>query len=82
MTIEEQLRDFIVSEVVAEGKDREIGPGDPLIATGLIDSMGLLQVLGFVQQRFGVDLLGTGDPEDFQSIQSLAAAVRRVRGES
>ena len=39
--------------------------------------MGLLQILGFVQQRFGIDLMAVGNPEDFDSVKALAKAVRR-----
>jgi hypothetical protein len=40
-----------------------------------------LQILGFVQQKFGVDLMATGSPMDFDSVGALAAAVRRGRNE-
>ena len=43
--------------------------------------MGLLQILGFIQQRYGVDLASTGGPSDFETVTSLAAAIRRSRGE-
>jgi len=54
---------------------------EPLIRSGRLDSMGLLQVLGFIEQRYGVRLTETGSPEDFETVAALAAAVRRARGE-
>ena len=44
--------------------------------------MGLLQVFGFIQQRYGVDLASTGGPSDFETVTSLVAAIRLSRGET
>jgi hypothetical protein len=81
MTVEEELTQFIESEIVLDSAAGEIGPNDPLLASGLVDSMGLLQILDFVQRRYGTDLLAVGGPRDFESVASLAAALRRVSGE-
>jgi hypothetical protein len=55
-----------------------IGAEEPLISSGRVDSMGLLQVLSFVQERYGVDLLSTGSPRDFETVTAMAAAIRRT----
>ena len=44
--------------------------------------MGLLQVLGFIEERYGVYLSETGSPSDFESVATLAAAIRQQRGEA
>jgi acyl carrier protein len=80
MSIEADLQSFIASEVVVDA-GKEVGLEEPLIRTGRIDSMGLLQILGFIQQRYGVDLAATGGPSDFETVTSLARAIRRSRGE-
>jgi acyl carrier protein len=81
MSLEEELQEFIRNEIVLDPGAGEIGPNDPLLSSGLVDSMGLLQILDFVQQRYGTDLLSVGGPRDFESVASLAAALRRARGE-
>jgi acyl carrier protein len=80
MTIESDLQEFIAGQVVADGDD--IAVDEPLIRSGRLDSMGLLQVLGFIEERFSVYLAETGSPSDFESVAALASAIRRVRGES
>lgn len=80
MSIESELQQFIAAEVVADG-DAEVGIDEPLIRSGRVDSMGLLQVLGFIEERYGVYLTETGSPTDFETVAALAAAVRRSRGE-
>jgi len=44
--------------------------------------LGLLRVLGFVEERYGVYLAETGSPTDFESVATLAAAIRRLRPET
>jgi acyl carrier protein len=81
MSIEADLQRLIAREIAVDPEAGEIAPDSPLIASGRIDSMGLLQILGYVQQRYGVDLLASGTPQDFETIAGLAAATRRLRGD-
>jgi acyl carrier protein len=80
MSIEKDLQEFIAAEVVP-GDAGAVGLEDSLIRSGRVDSMGLLQILGFIQQRYAVDLASTGGPNDFETVSRLAAAIRRSRGE-
>jgi acyl carrier protein len=80
MNIEAQIKQFITSEILSNDQSSELNDADPLISSGRVDSMGLLQILGFVQHQFGVDLMAVGGPQDFDSITALAAAVRRSQG--
>jgi acyl carrier protein len=81
MSIEKELQRFISSDIVPGGVDRGVGMEEPLVSSGEVDSMGLLQILGFIDQHYGVDLMSSGNPKDFDTILAMAAAVRRVRGE-
>ncbi len=53
---------------------------DALIARGFIDSLGLMQLLAHVEQRWQVDLLEVASPDDFVSVATLARAIRRHVG--
>lgn len=77
MNIEMDIKNYITSELLREQNAAALTDDDALISSGRVDSMGLLQILGFVQQRFGVDLMAVGSPQDFDSVTALAAAVRR-----
>lgn len=77
MNIEQTLATFISEQVVVTGRNEAVGMDEPLVSSGRMDSLGLLQVLGFVQERFGVDLLVTGEPADFDSVRGFAEAIRR-----
>jgi acyl carrier protein len=80
MSIESDIKQFIESELLSDDQSSQLADDEPLISSGRIDSMGLLQVLGFIQQRFGVDLMSVGNPQDFDTVSALAAAVRRNKG--
>jgi acyl carrier protein len=82
MSIETDLQEFIAAEVVADAAAGGVHVDEPLIRSGRVDSMGLLQILGFIQQHYGVDLASTGGPSDFETVTSLASAIRRSRGEA
>ncbi len=73
--VERTLLDFVQRNVVVDGA--QVGADEHLLESGRVDSIGLLQLLGFVAERFAVDLLVLGSPRDMQSVAALAAAVRR-----
>lgn len=78
MNIEDELIQFIQSVILTDAKKLDFSEEDDLISSGHVDSMGLLQILGFIDQKFGVDLMAAGGgPEDFSSVAGLAAAIRR-----
>ena len=81
MKYEAEIKQHILSDILADGTVTELAADEPLISSGLVDSLGLVQILMHIQQRFGVDLMSVGSPQDFDSVAALAAAVRRNKGE-
>jgi acyl carrier protein len=73
--VERVLIDFVARKVVVDGG--AVTPEERLVDTGRVDSLGLLQILAFLDERYRVDLLSVGSPRDLQSVAGLAAAVRR-----
>lgn len=77
MSIEDELLQFISANIVPDGN---VEVDASLVSSGLIDSLGLIQILGFIEQKYGVSLITTASPEDFESVNSLAAAIRNAGG--
>jgi acyl carrier protein len=77
MSIESDLQQFIANEIVLEKAEGGINSDEPLISSGRVDSIGLLQVLGFIHERYGVDLFSSGSPRDFETVEAMASAIRR-----
>jgi len=80
MSVEADIKQYITSELFSDDRSSKLADDEPLVSSGRVDSMGLLQILSFVQERFGVDLMAVGTPHDFDSVTALAAAVRRHKG--
>lgn len=77
--ISASVKEFILSHF-PPARLRSIGESDSLIESGIIDSMGVLDVVTFLESRFNLtvddeDLV----PENFQSIGQMAAFVAKKR---
>jgi acyl carrier protein len=80
MTPEEQIAAFLLSRFRASLRRSELGFDDPLISTGIIDSFGMLEVLAFLEDTFGVTI----DPmeqeiTELETVRQIAALVENAR---
>ncbi len=74
---EEPIVEFI-SGVVAEAGGGIVARDTPLLETGILDSINLVRLIQFLEERFGIDIPdGDFGPELFESPASLAAYVDR-----
>ena len=75
MTILEEIRAFVAESFYAAAG---LADDASLLDTGTIDSTGVLELITFVEQRFGVGV-GEGEilPENFDSIERVAAFVEK-----
>lgn len=66
-----RMRQFI-AEHFPRARQGEIRDEDPLLEKGILDSLGVLSVVTFMEEEFGV-LIEDDDlvPENFQSILSM-----------
>lgn len=57
-----------------------LGHDESLLDSGVIDSTGVLEVIGFVETKFGIQVLDEEMlPENLDSISRIAAFVERKR---
>jgi acyl carrier protein len=69
---QDRIRIFILEKFPLARK-RGITDADPLLESGIMDSMGVLELVTFVEQEFGVNVSDEElVPENFQSIRLLA----------
>jgi acyl carrier protein len=70
-----RIRTFILNQFPIARK-RGIGNGDPLLGHGILDSLGILEVVAFVEREFGITVADEElVPESFDSIASIARFV-------
>lgn len=54
-----------------------------LLDQGIIDSTGVLELVGFLEEKFGISVLDTETlPENLDSVDRIAAYVERKRTQS
>ncbi len=74
------IRTFIEENFLYMHPGVELGDGDDLLALGIVDSLGFVELVEEVQRRYGVaveDIEIT--EENFGSIDAIAAYVERKR---
>jgi acyl carrier protein len=74
--IREEIHRYLVTELAPERE--AFAPDENLLAQGIIDSMGILNLVSFLEARFGIttcdeDLI----PENFMTLEALRAFVER-----
>ena len=78
--IEEQIREFIVENFLFGDDSRQVGLATSLIDSDLVDSTGVLELVAFIEERFGFDVADREIvPENLDTIESIAAYVAAKR---
>lgn len=78
MEIDQILRDYIYTEIVR--KKVEIKPDSSLISSGLLDSLTLLQLISFIEERFEIKVSDLEMvPDNFQTINAMKAFILKKK---
>jgi acyl carrier protein len=74
--VQQRLQAFVTSEFAANRQRGSVGLDDALLTEGILDSMGVMQVVSFVEETFGI-VVDDRDivPENFQSLRAIADLV-------
>lgn len=79
MSTSAEVQEFIVQEIAPD-----IGPiddGADLLADAGIDSMGIVQLISFLEERYGITVDDDDlDPENFRSVDSIVKFVDKKKG--
>jgi methoxymalonate biosynthesis acyl carrier protein len=78
--LQDELRSFMVDHLGAGDADGWIAPDADLIRGGVVDSLGLQQILEFLRARYGVAVANDELVLDnFRTLDQIAALVERKR---
>jgi acyl carrier protein len=76
--IEPELRKFLAENVLFSGQGYPYSDDTSFLRTGVIDSMGIMELITYLETRYGIDVpVPDITPEDFDSITLVAGYVRR-----
>jgi acyl carrier protein len=77
MTIREQIRTFVTSNFYLPDP-QSLADNTSFLETGIIDSTGVLEIVGFLEQNLGLQLRDNEIvPENLDSIASITSFVER-----
>jgi len=73
------VRQFIVDEFAPDIDAAELDADFDVLESGIVDSLGLLTVLAWAEDRFGVQIdVGEVDEDDFRSPRAICALIERA----
>jgi acyl carrier protein len=80
--IQPSIHSFLVKKFPAARK-RALNDEVPLLESGIIDSLGVLDVVGFLEQTFNVKIEDDElTPENFANIKCIVSFVQQKSGQS
>lgn len=76
--IAEQIERFVSHNFLFDEADERFTREDSFVDTGIIDSTGMLELIGFVESRFGIRVDESEMiPENLDSVRQLSVYVTR-----
>jgi acyl carrier protein len=77
----EEIRQYILSEFLPGEKASNLRDGTPLRTSGILDSMATLRLVGFVEERYGIEVEAhEASVENFDRIDSIVSFIQSKGG--
>ena len=79
-SMKSEIRQFIADHFLF-GDDKKLGDDDSLLEAGIIDSNGILELINYLEERYGIKV--NDDelmPENLDTIASIAAFLAKKAG--
>ncbi len=81
LEIKEKIRGFIVENFLFGSDDMSLGDDDSFLESGIIDSTGILEVVGFIEDEFDIEVLDEElVPDNLDSLNKLISYIGRKQG--
>ncbi len=73
-----EIHDYVITELATDRELRTLAVEDDLIASGILDSMGIVKLIQFIEDRYGIQVEDDEViPENFQHLAAIEAFIRR-----
>lgn len=77
--LNQELATFIEKNLIADGRTR-IDDATALIDEGIVDSMGLMQIVTFIESRTGLRISDDDvTPDNFETVAAIGQLVDRLQ---
>jgi len=78
MSIEQQVREYILENLLFSSDNATLANDDSLLEKGIIDSTGVLELIFFLEQQFGIKVHDAElIPENFDSLNNIVQFVQK-----
>ena len=78
MSIENKVRKFILDNYLFTDDESELENNDSFLEKGIIDSTGILEVIYFMEEEFGVKVADDEMlPENLDSVQNVVTFIEK-----
>jgi acyl carrier protein len=78
MNIKESVKNYIQSELVTDRQHRNLSDTDRLIEFGVIDSMGIMKLIDFLEKNHSINIDDMElVPENFASIEAISSLIEK-----
>jgi acyl carrier protein len=72
------IEQFVLTELARGRGVSSIDRGESLLTSGIVDSHGVMELVGFLEQRYGISVDDSDlTPENFDNVASIEAFVER-----
>jgi len=81
LEVKKQIRDFILKNALSGSTGINLDDEDSFLEKEIIDSTGVLELVSFVEERFGIEV--NDDeliPDNFDSVSKLNEYVKKKQG--
>lgn len=77
MNTQARIEQFIIDDILQGGR-KSIAIDEPLVSNGVIDSLGMLRLISFLEQEMNLTV-GDGEvaPENFETMRKILEFVER-----
>ncbi len=81
MSVAERVRQYILENFLFSTDTSLLGQDESFLGRGLVDSTGMLEVLLFLEETFGIKVADHEMvPDNLDSVNRIAAFVERKKG--
>jgi acyl carrier protein len=81
MEIREEIRSYVAENFLPVAQRHTLDDATPLISGGLIDSIGMIGLIGFLESRFAVEFLPREvDAHTLDTVERIERLIRKKLG--
>lgn len=76
MTVELELQNFITEKLLVEEQTVPLSPDENLLLNGMIDSLGIMQLVKYIEDNFGIEVApGEVTLKNFKTINAMTTYI-------